>query len=327
MLLLVFFAGILCHGEPGCGKTTFVKALLQYTHRHAIVVSINGFTNLEVLDKIMNSDTIANCPLPQDQRIYILEDIDAIGDLVKRRDWKENGKDDEPDTTAATALSLMLPKTKPKQDLQGNRKKRLGKLDEEAEDMSEEDLAKLLLEGKHGTQHLSYLLNILDGVVEVPGRIIVMTTNFVDSLDPALTRPGRIDLAMEFKRCTRTMICIMLSHFYEVPLEDIVLPEVIIDRALTPAQVSQICRGAKHSLFAAIDALVLAMTENGVDRDERRVHDSDEFPGSKKERWTPEPICTDPDLACFNCKMIRGVASSERDDGERHIEVNVEHHF
>ena len=37
------------------------------------------------------------------------------------------------------------------------------------------------------------LLNVLDGVVDTPGRIVVMTTNIVEALDPALIRPGRID--------------------------------------------------------------------------------------------------------------------------------------
>lgn len=36
-------------------------------------------------------------------------------------------------------------------------------------------------------------MNVLDGVVDTPGRIVVVTTNVVDSLDPALIRPGRID--------------------------------------------------------------------------------------------------------------------------------------
>lgn len=37
------------------------------------------------------------------------------------------------------------------------------------------------------------LLNVLDGVVDTPGRIVVVTTNVVDCLDAALIRPGRID--------------------------------------------------------------------------------------------------------------------------------------
>ena len=37
------------------------------------------------------------------------------------------------------------------------------------------------------------LLNVLDGVVDSPGRIVIMTTNFPDALDAALIRPGRMD--------------------------------------------------------------------------------------------------------------------------------------
>lgn len=34
---------------------------------------------------------------------------------------------------------------------------------------------------------------MLDGIVDTPGRMVVLTTNHVDMLDPALIRPGRID--------------------------------------------------------------------------------------------------------------------------------------
>ncbi|OQV24055.1 putative Mitochondrial chaperone BCS1 [Hypsibius exemplaris] len=39
----------------------------------------------------------------------------------------------------------------------------------------------------------SGLLNALDGVASSEGRILFMTTNYVDRLDPALIRPGRVD--------------------------------------------------------------------------------------------------------------------------------------
>lgn len=43
------------------------------------------------------------------------------------------------------------------------------------------------------TNTVQGLLNVLDGVVDTPGRIVVLTTNVVDILDPALIRPGRVD--------------------------------------------------------------------------------------------------------------------------------------
>ncbi|UZP34950.1 hypothetical protein NXS19_002766 [Fusarium pseudograminearum] len=41
---------------------------------------------------------------------------------------------------------------------------------------------------------LSGLLNVLDGVGSVEGRIIIMTTNHPEQLDSALVRPGRVDM-------------------------------------------------------------------------------------------------------------------------------------
>lgn len=41
----------------------------------------------------------------------------------------------------------------------------------------------------------SGFLNALDGVASGEERIIFMTTNHVERLDPALIRPGRVDLA------------------------------------------------------------------------------------------------------------------------------------
>ena len=47
---------------------------------------------------------------------------------------------------------------------------------------------------------LGSILEILDGLVEQPGRICIFTTNYPDRLDKALLRPGRIDMVVEFKK-------------------------------------------------------------------------------------------------------------------------------
>ena len=38
----------------------------------------------------------------------------------------------------------------------------------------------------------SGLLNMLDGVASTEARILFMTTNYIDRLDPALIRPGKV---------------------------------------------------------------------------------------------------------------------------------------
>lgn len=37
-------------------------------------------------------------------------------------------------------------------------------------------------------------MEILDGILDAPGRIIIMTTNHKQKLDEALIRPGRMDI-------------------------------------------------------------------------------------------------------------------------------------
>ncbi len=57
-----------------------------------------------------------------------------------------------------------------------------------AEPSSGSELKKLVTGG------ISGILNALDGLVVSHGRVIIMTTNHIEKLDPALIRPGRIDL-------------------------------------------------------------------------------------------------------------------------------------
>ena len=47
---------------------------------------------------------------------------------------------------------------------------------------------------------LSTFLNILDGVSEASGRICIFTTNHIDRIDPAVFRPGRIDIKIKVKK-------------------------------------------------------------------------------------------------------------------------------
>jgi len=60
----------------------------------------------------------------------------------------------------------------------------------------------------------SGLLNALDGVASQEGRILVMTTNHREKLDPALIRPGRVDVEKEIRNASRKQIEGMFLRFY-----------------------------------------------------------------------------------------------------------------
>ena len=63
---------------------------------------------------------------------------------------------------------------------------------------------------------LSGVLNVLDVVDDTPGRIVVMTTNHPEELDPALIRPGRIDKKILLTYMVAEDVMAMLKHCFQV---------------------------------------------------------------------------------------------------------------
>lgn len=61
---------------------------------------------------------------------------------------------------------------------------------------------------------LSGLLNAIDGVASVGDRVLMMTTNHPNRVDPAVTRPGRVDKMVEFGLASREMLLEMFRYIY-----------------------------------------------------------------------------------------------------------------
>ncbi len=96
------------------------------------------------------------------------------------------------------------------------------------------------------------LLNCLDGVYYKEGLLTVMTTNFVEKLDPALIRPGRMDLKVHIPNPGKKEVEEYMSRFYST---DVVLDEYT--KSIPMAAVQGICITHKHDYLAAIDELAL----------------------------------------------------------------------
>ncbi|XP_043263195.1 mitochondrial chaperone BCS1 [Colletes gigas] len=60
----------------------------------------------------------------------------------------------------------------------------------------------------------SGLLNCLDGVASTEARILFMTTNYLERLDPALVRPGRVDVKEYIGWCSMQQVEQMFLRFY-----------------------------------------------------------------------------------------------------------------
>ena len=110
----------------------------------------------------------------------------------------------------------------------------------------------------------SGLLNALDGVAAQEGRIVVLTTNHRERLDPALIRPGRIDVEVELGNASAGQLQGLLLRFHPEAGERAArLARDYPPGVLSPAQVQQILIEA-DSLDEAEAALRAAWQAKGV---------------------------------------------------------------
>ena len=88
-----YMFGLLLHGEPGCGKTSTIKAIANMTQRHIVSVPLKNIKKMSDLYQALYGGKINKASIPMDKRLYILEDIDCAGldDIMKDRS-KENYK-------------------------------------------------------------------------------------------------------------------------------------------------------------------------------------------------------------------------------------------
>ncbi|CAN6326976.1 unnamed protein product [Urochloa humidicola] len=91
---------------------------------------------------------------------------------------------------------------------------------------------------------LSGLLNFVDGLWSTSGeeRIIVFTTNYRERLDPALLRPGRMDMHIHMGYCTAESFRILARNYHSVE-NHAMYPEIeqlIEEVMVSPAEVAEV---------------------------------------------------------------------------------------
>tara|TARA_E500000178_G_C17016959_1_gene753514 strand:- start:246 stop:1952 length:1707 start_codon:yes stop_codon:yes gene_type:complete len=210
--------GIMLSGVPGSGKTSFIKALMNFTGRHCVNVKLDDDFKMNELEQILADEEIdSDIIIPIDKRIVVLEDIDCMGDIVKDRDLREEEDQD----------NLL-------------NKKLLKAVSDNSSAAIPISAAELLK--RDSKFNLSKLLNIIDGLDEHPGRILVITTNKPEKLDKALVRPGRIDIRLHFENAVEDDIHNIINHFWEIDENERLQPLSKFDYVYSPAAIINFCR-------------------------------------------------------------------------------------
>ena len=204
--------GFLFYGEPGCGKTSCIKAMANYLQRNIISINLKHVNDIKELIELFLSIYIpGGYHCEKSKRIYVFEEIDCCVDekdnpfLDRTLKIKENKEEDKLDKLATALLK------DEKTDLKTPPKITTGEV-----------------------------LELLDGICETDDRIIIFTTNHPEKIDKAFMRPGRIDLCIEFKKLRRIDINNLYKLWFGKDIGEKALNK-IKDYSLSQAEFGKLC--------------------------------------------------------------------------------------
>jgi SpoVK/Ycf46/Vps4 family AAA+-type ATPase len=263
--------GLLLYGPPGCGKTSLIKAIANECNRHVFSIRMSDHTTRSQLTDLFFSESIhettggktRSLTIPMKKRLLVFEDVDTMCDAVKSRtgevtEIENTGEPDEdarstpegppgnlPDDVITSSWKTIMPELRNIKNVEDlpmftniEDLKASNDIGESKFGSANHGMENADLKTPSEKLDLGTLLNLMDGILETPGRIIVMTSNHPEVLDPALIRPGRIDLIIKFDNSTQGEIQEIYNGLTGKSIPENILSK-IPNKKYSPAKITQ----------------------------------------------------------------------------------------
>lgn len=213
--------GICTYGPPGCGKTSFEKALAVYLNRHLIVVDFDKLQSEDELIKLFFDEKIGPYHIPNNKRLYVFPDIDKTTTILYKEKYVNKSMTNH---VSMKTMEKIIDSIHHHQETEEKKKEK-------------RFLQKEL--------NLSQILNVMDGLMERTGQIFIMSANHPEKLDPALIRHGRVDCMVHFREFPINLLVEYIDNFFQttsfLPPTFVEKHNVELNRKFSPCKLFDLC--------------------------------------------------------------------------------------
>ncbi|CAM6092085.1 unnamed protein product [Calypogeia fissa] len=226
--------GYLLYGPPGTGKSSMIAAIANKMRYDVYDLELTEVPSNAELRKLLLSTA--------NKAVVVIEDIDCSLDLSGQR--KKKKKEEPAATTTTTTTGTAAERSQPGKPSPDNNEQ-----------------SKVTLSG---------LLNFVDGLWSCCGqeRIFIFTTNYIEKLDPALLRAGRMDMHIHLSYCTFSAFKQLAKNYLEITEHELYpkLEAAFEGTYITPATVSEVLiLNQCEEVDVVLEKVIEALDEHRVD--------------------------------------------------------------